>query len=344
MDVKPKFHPSPDLKLLDQVRQVLRYHHYAYRTESTYCQWIKRYIYYHGKTHPRELNEKHIESFLSHLAVDVNIAASTQRQALNALVFLYREVLDIPLTDKITPAKTKKGRRPPTVLTKQETLRLLEQMAGTNALMAKIMYGSGLRLMECIRLRVKDVDFGQRKIYVRGGKGGKDRVTLLPSGIQEELRRHIERVQQIHREDLAAGYGRVYLPGALEKKYPNAAAELGWQYVFPAKERSRDPRSGEIRRHHVMESTLQKAIRIATRRAAIAKQISSHTLRHSFATHLLENGVNIRVLQELLGHADVKTTEIYTHVMRKDIDDLQSPLDRLPGASTTGGRQDRSSG
>ena len=345
MEDKPKFRPNPKLKLIDQVRQVLRYHQYAYSTEYTYCHWIKRYIYFHGgKTHPRELNEKHIESFLSHLTVDVNIAASTQRQALNALVFLYRQVLDIPLTEKIAPARTKKSRRPPTVLTPQETIRLLEQMTGINGLMAKLMYGSGMRLMECIRLRIHDVDFGQRKLYVRGGKGGKDRTTLLPSGIQEELRRHIELVKKTHREDLEAGHGRVYLPGALARKYPNAPAETGWQYVFPAKEQSLDPRSGERRRHHVMASTLQKAIKIATRRAAIDKQVSSHTLRHSFATHLLENGVNIRVLQELLGHADVKTTEIYTHVMRKDIDDLQSPLDRLPGASTTGGRQDRSSG
>lgn len=330
MEDKPKFRPNPKLKLLDQVRQVLRYHHYAYSTEHTYCQWIKRYIYYHGgKTHPRELNEKHIEKFLSHLATDVNIAAATQRQALNSLVFLYHKVLDIPLTEKIAPAKVKKQSRPPTVLTQQETVRILEQMIGTNALMAKLMYGSGMRLMECIRLRIQDVDFGQRKIFVRGGKGGKDRVTLLPSNIREELRLHIERVKQIHQEDLAAGYGRVYLPGALDKKYPSAPSQTGWQYVFPAKERSVDPRSGETRRHHVLGSTLQKAIRMAVRRANIDKRVSSHTLRHSFATHMLENGVNIRVLQELLGHADVKTTEIYTHVMKKDIDGLQSPLDRL---------------
>ena len=342
MEDKPKFRPNPKLKLLDQVRQVLRYHHYAYSTEHTYCQWIKRYIYYHGgKTHPRELNEKHIEKFLSHLATDVNIAAATQRQALNSLVFLYRKVLDIPLTEKIAPAKVKKQSRPPTVLTQQETVRILEQMIGTNALMAKLMYGSGMRLMECIRLRIQDVDFGQRKIFVRGGKGGKDRVTLLPSNIREELRLHIERVKQIHQEDLAAGYGRVYLPGALDKKYPSAPSQTGWQYVFPAKERSVDPRSGETRRHHVLGSTLQKAIRMAVRRANIHKRVSSHTLRHSFATHMLENGVNIRVLQELLGHADVKTTEIYTHVMKKDIDGLQSPLDRLPAGFDHVGVRDR---
>ncbi len=330
MEDKPKFRPNPQLKLLDQVRQVLRYHHYAYSTEHTYSHWIKRYIYYHGgKTHPRELNEKDIENFLSHLATNVNIAATTQRQALNALVFLYREVLDIPLTKKIAPAKVKRQSRPPTVLTQQETARLLEQMTGTNALMVKLMYGSGMRLMECIRLRIQDIDFGQGKIFVRGGKGGKDRVTLLPSNIQEKLQHHIGRVKQLHRDDLEAGYGRVYLPGALAKKYPDAPTKIGWQYVFPAKERSLDPRSGKIRRHHVLGSTLQKAIRTAVRRARIDKRVSSHTLRHSFATHMLENGVNIRVLQELLGHADVKTTEIYTHVMRKDIDGLKSPLDLL---------------
>ena len=332
MDDKPKFRPNPRLKLLDQVRQVLRYYHYAYRTEHTYCHWIKRYIYFHGgKTHPRELNEKDIEKFLSYLATDVNIVASTQRQALNALIFLYRQVLDIPLTEKIAPARAKRASRPPTVLTQQETVRLLAQMTGINGLMAKLMYGSGLRLMECIRLRIQDVDFGQQKIFIRGGKGGKDRVTILPSNITEELRRHIETVKQTHRADLAAGYGRVYLPGALAKKYPDAPSKTGWQYVFPAKERSVDPRSGQTRRHHVMESTLQKAIRTAVRRANIDKRISSHTLRHSFATHMLENGVNIRVLQELLGHADVKTTEIYTHVMKKDIDSLKSPLDLLRG-------------
>ncbi len=337
MENKPKFRPDPKLKLLDQVRQVMRYQHYAYRTEENYCFWIKRYVFYHGgQTHPRKMHEKHIEKFLSHLANDVKVSASTQRQALNALVFLYREVLDIVLEDKIAPARTKTTRRPPTVLTQPEVASLLAQLTGTHALMAKLMYGGGLRLMECVRLRIQDVDFGQRKLFVRDGKGGKDRTTLLPDGVREDLSRHIERVKALHQQDLAEGYGRVYLPQALAKKYPGAETETGWQYVFPAKKRSLDPRSGVTRRHHVLESGLQKAIKTASQRAGIDKRVSSHTLRHSFATHMLENGVNIRVLQDLLGHADVKTTEIYTHVMQKSRDHLQSPLDGLKrvGAET----------
>ena len=252
-------------------------------------------------------------------------------------MFLYRDVLDIPLTDKISPARVKKFQRPPTVLTQQETARLLARMSGTHALMAGIMYGGGLRLMECVRLRIRDVDFGQRKIYVRGGKGGKDRTTLLAANVREKLRRQIEWVKELHRQDLAAGYGQVYLPGALARKYPRAPGETGWQYVFPAKKRALDPRSGVIRRHHVLESGLQKAVKAAARQARIDKSVTSHTLRHSFATHMLENGINIRVLQTLLGHADVRTTEIYTHVMQKDIDVLQSPLDRLPEAAGSEG-------
>jgi integron integrase len=326
----PKFRPNPELKLMDQVREVLRYHHYAYRTEQTYCQWILRYIYFFGgKTHPNKLGSKDIERFLSHLATQGKVAASTQRQALNALVFLYREVLDIPLESEIAPSRCTQPPRPPTVLTQSEVQRLLAAMAGKHALMAKLLYGCGLRLLECIRLRVQDVDFGQGLLFVRGGKGGKDRTTVLPANIQEELRRQIEAVKGLHHRDLEEGHGLVYIPEALVRKYPNAEREFGWQWVFPARERSVDPRSGKVMRHHVLESGLQKAVKKAVQQAAIDKKVGCHTLRHSFATHMLENGVNIRVLQELLGHADVKTTEIYTHVMSRDIRKLQSPLDRL---------------
>ncbi len=327
MENKHDFRPNPKLKLMDQVREVMRYHHYSYRTESTYCQWILRYIrFYGGKTHPRELGSRHVERFLSHLAVQEKVAASTQRQALNALVFLYRRVLFIPLDEKIAPIRSKKHRRPPVVLTSEEVQRLFLHMSGTHLLMAKLLYGSGLRLMECIRLRIQDVDFGQKKLYVRGGKGGKDRVTVLPPSIIGELQEHIAKVTALHHQDLEQGFGEVYLPGALARKYPGAARETGWQYVFPARKRSVDPRSGVERRHHVMESGLQKAVKRAATRAGIAKKVGCHTLRHSFATHMLEKGVNIRVLQELLGHADVRTTEIYTHVMKKDTDSLPNLL------------------
>ena len=330
MENKPKFRPNPDLKLMEQVREVLRYKHYAYRTESAYCQWILRYIhFYGGKTHPKELNAKHIEKFLSYLTNKGNVSAATQRQALNALVFLYRAVLDMPLEEGISPLRSRKRPKLPTVLTQEEILRLLREMDGLHALMAKLLYGAGLRLMECIRLRIMDVDFGQNRIYVRAGKGGKDRTTLLPANIRDELRLQSQKVTALHQQDLEDGFGTVFMPPALARKYPNAARETRWQYFFPAKKRSIDPRSGREMRHHVMESGLQKAVKMASDRAAIQKRVSCHTLRHSFATHMLESGINIRTLQELMGHADVKTTEIYTHVMQCDVDTLKSPLDLL---------------
>lgn len=326
----PKFHPNPSLKLMDQVREVIRYHHYAYRTELAYCQWILRYIHHFGgKTHPNKLGAKAIERFLSHLATKGKVSASTQRQALNALVFLYREVLDIPLAETIAPIRSKQQAKPPAVLIQAEVQRLLTAMTGKHALMAKLLYGGGLRLLECIRLRIQDVDFGQGLIFVRGGKGGKDRTTILPVNLQEELRKQVEAVKVLHHKDLEEGFGAVHIPEALARRYPNAERETGWQWVFPAKERSLDPRSGREMRHHVLESGLQKAVKRGTQQAGIDKKVGCHTLRHSFATHMLENGVNIRVLQDLLGHADVKTTEIYTHVMARDIRQLQSPLDRL---------------
>jgi integron integrase len=329
---KPKFHPNPGLKLMDQVREVLRYHHYAYRTEQTYCQWILRYIHHFGgKTHPNKLGAKDVERFLSHLATEGQVSASTQRQALNALIFLYRDVLLTPLAAEIAPVHSKRRQSPPTVLTQAEVQRLLAAMTGRHALMAKLLYGGGLRLLECIRLRIQDVDFGQCLVLVRGGKGGKDRTTILPRNLQGELRTQIEAVKALHHQDLEGGFGEVYIPEALARKYPKDRRETGWQWVFPARKRSPDPRSGREMRHHVLESGLQKAVKRAAEQAGIDKKIGCHTLRHSFATHMLENGVNIRVLQELLGHADVKTTEIYTHVMARDIRQLQSPLDRLPG-------------
>ena len=330
MENKKKFFPNPDLKLLDQVRETLRYYHYARSTERTYCQWIMRYIYFfEKKVHPRDMGEKEIERFLSHLATHKKVSASTQRQALNALAFLYRDVLLKPLDNAIAPVRSKRKRRPPTVLTEQEVKTVFDHMRGTHRLMARLIYGSGIRLMECIRLRIQDMDFGQGQIYVRDGKGGKDRTTYLPEVIADELRQHIERVKILHQQDLDEGFGAVYLPNALAKKYKNAAKETGWQYVFPGRSRSIDPRSRIERRHHVLESGLQKAIKAAVVKSGIHKRATVHTLRHSFATHMLEHGVNIRVLQELLGHADVKTTEIYTHVMRKDIHRAQNPLDRL---------------
>jgi len=327
---KPKFMPDPKLKLMDQVRQVLRYHHYAYRTEQTYCDWILRYIKFHGgKTHPARMGKPEIDAFLSHLATHGRVAASTQRQALNAIIFLYRHVLDQPIEDQLAPVKAKKRSRPPVVMTQAEVQRVMSHMEGTHLLMAKMLYGCGLRLMECVRLRVQDLDFERNMVYVRAAKGGKDRTTLFPKSIQPELRQHLEKVKSLHDEDLAKGHGEVYLPGALARKYPSAAREFRWQYVFPAKTLSRDPRSDALRRHHVLESGLQKAVKTAVNRAGITKSVSCHTFRHSFATHMLENGVNIRVVQELMGHADVKTTEIYTHVMEKDITAVLSPLDRL---------------
>ncbi|MEA3387031.1 MAG: integron integrase [Patescibacteria group bacterium] len=302
---------------------------YTYRTEQTYCQWILRYIRFHGgNTHPCELSVKDIESFLSDLAVRGEMSASTRRQALNALVFLYRNVLDISIEGKIQPIRSKKQPNLPTVLGKEEVTLFFRQISGIHALMAKLLYGSGLRLMECVRLRIKDVDFDRKRILVRG-KGDKWRSAILAEPIISELGAHIYGVKALHERDLAEGFGEVYVPAALARKYKNAAMETGWQYVFPGKKRSIDPRSGQEQRHHVMESGLQKAVKTAARKAGIDKHVTCHTLRHSFATTMLENGVTIRLLQKLMGHADVKTTEIYTHVMDKDISRLSSPLDGL---------------
>ena len=315
---------------MDQVRQVLRYHHYAYRTEQTYCDWIARYIRFHNaKAHPKYMGKKEIEAFLSDLAVKQKVSAATQRQALNAIVFLYNRVLDLPIEGLIEHVRSKRKKLPPVVMSESEVKQVLTHMKGPHLLMAKMLYGGGLRLMECIRLRVQDLDFSRKLLYIRGAKGGKDRTTLFPKSIHVEMQQQVEKVKTLHQKDLADGYGEVYLPQALGRKYTHAAKELGWQYVFPAKNLSIDPRSDKKRRHHVLESGLQKAVKTAKNRADITKRVGCHTFRHSFATHLLEHGVNIRVVQELMGHADVKTTEIYTHVMTKNIEAVTSPLDAI---------------
>ena len=323
------FIPNPKLKLLDQVSEVMRFKHYSIRTETTYREWIKRYILFHGKRHPREMGAFEIERFLSDLAVRLHVAASTQNQAFNALLFLYREVLHLEMPQLEGVERAQRPARLPVVLSKDEAQRLLAGMTGTFRLMAKLLYGTGLRLMECVRLRVKDVDFEQNHIVVRDGKGFKDRVTVLPESLKQPLQDHLKRVKLLHEKELAAGNGSVYLPYALSRKYPTADREWGWQYVFPAAGVSRDPRSGIVRRHHVNEQGLQRAVKDAVRLARIPKPASCHSLRHSFATRLLENGYDIRTVQELLGHASVVTTQIYTHVMAKPGLGVRSPVDMV---------------
>lgn len=314
-------------KLLDQVRERIRLKHYSIRTEKTYLAWIRRFILFHDKTHPREMGKPEVETFLTHLAVDRHVAASTQNQALNAVLFLYKEVLEIELPWMDDVVRVKRPARIPEVLSSPEVARLLAQLDGTYRLMASLLYGSGLRLMEAVRLRVKDVDFDYRQIVVRDAKGAKDRVTPLPTSIAQALKTQIDRVAAQHRRDIAAGYGCVYLPTALATKYPNAQTELAWQYVFPSSRLSTDPRSGMTRRHHLSEKGLQHAVKGAVKRAGINKKASCHTLRHSFATHLLERGNDIRTVQELLGHKSVQTTMIYTHVLKSGGHGVVSPLD-----------------
>jgi integron integrase len=319
--------PDAPKPLLDQLRDAIRLKHYSIRTEDAYCNWVKRFILFHHKRHPKDMGAPDIAAFLTHLAVHDTVAASTQNQALSALLFLYREVLRqelAPLSDLIY---AKRPQRLPVVLTKAEVQAVLRQAPNEHQLMAKLLYGSGLRLMECVRLRVKDLDFARRQIVVRDGKGMKDRVTMLPDQLIEPLQTHLAQVRQLHTQDLERGDGAVYLPFALERKYPNANKEWGWQYVFPSRTLSTDPRSGVTRRHHVDPSGLQKAVKDAVRAAGLAKPATCHSLRHSFATHLLESGYDIRTVQELLGHADVKTTMIYTHVLNRGGLAVRSPLD-----------------
>ena len=325
---KTSFKPQ-SRRLMDQVREVLRYHHYAIRTEDAYVRWILAFIRFHGRKHPKDMGKTEIEAFLSDLAVNGNCARSTQNQALNSIVFLYKQVLDLPVAEDLAPIRSKKPVRLPIVMSTEEVAAVISQMGGKTALMAGLMYGGGLRLMEVLRLRVQDLDFANTTILVRDGKGGRDRSTLLPASLVEGLKAHLVKVRATFEQDLAAGHANVWLPHALAKKYPNAPGSWEWQYVFPAQNLSTDPRSGQTRRHHLNESNLQKAVRKATARTLISKHITSHTFRHSFATHLLESGTNIRVVQKLLGHADVKTTEIYTHVLQQNLAAVRSPLDAL---------------
>jgi len=316
-------------KLLDRVRWLLRAKHYSIRTEQSYTDWIRRFILFHKKRHPDEMGEKEISDFLSHLAVEKNVSASTQNQAFSALLFLYQQVLDRKLNFIDNVQRVTRPAKLPVVLTPSEANKVLNRLKGDYRLMAELLYGSGLRLMECLRLRVKDIDFGYGHITVRDGKGLRDRVTVLPERLRVPLQLQLQHVQEIHQRDLANGNGRVYMPFALDRKFQNANRSLAWQYVFPADHLSVDPRSGEKRRHHISENNLQKAVKVAVNRAGIRKAASCHTFRHSFATHLLENGHDIRTVQELLGHKDVSTTMIYTHVLNKPGLAVRSPLDQV---------------
>jgi len=336
---RPALVPNPKARLFDQVREVMRFRHYSWRTERTYAQWMRRYLAFHrsadqtgpggGWRHPQEMGEAEVLAFLSHLATERSVAASTQNQALNALVFLYGEVLRKPLGQIGDYARVQKPARLPEVLTQEQTQRVLAALKpGTPSLIVRLLYGTGMRLIEALRLRVKDVEFERGRIVIRQGKGGKDRLTMLPECLKLELESHLQRVKLLHERDLAEGHGRVMLPDALEKKYPEADREWGWQWVFPSARRSEDPGTGLERRHHANEQAIQRAMKAATRLAALPQRASCHTLRHCFASHLLENGTDIRTLQDLLGHEDVAKTMIYTHVTKKPGLGVRSPLDR----------------
>jgi integron integrase len=319
----------PPMRLLDQVRGKIRVKHYSIRTEQAYVDWIRRFILHSGKRHPRDLGATEVEAFLTHLAVAGRVAASTQNQAKSALLFLYREVLEeeLPWLDKVEQARAPK--RLPVVLTTAEVQAVLAQLSGTHRLIGGLLYGAGLRIMECMRLRVKDIEFSRGEVLIRDGKGFKDRITMLPATLVGPLQEHLLRTRALHESDVRAGNGAVYLPYALERKYPGAAREWCWQYVFPSAKLSLDPRSDATRRHHVQDIAFQRAMKQAIRNAGIDKPATPHTLRHSFATHLLESGYDIRTVQELLGHSDVRTTMIYTHVLNRGGRGVLSPLDRL---------------
>jgi len=323
---------APDIgtkKLIECFREAIRARHYSRRTEETYWYWIRWFIFFHGKRHPAQMGGAEVSAFLSWLATERNVAAATQNQALSALLFLYKHVLgqDLPwLADLV---RAQRPVRLPTVLSEAEVRRLLDQLHGGPRLMMGLLYGAGLRQIECLTLRVKDVDFAYRQIVVRDGKGGKDRVTMLPENLVQPLQQHLGKVRALHQRDLKEGYGEVYLPYALARKYRRAGREWGWQFVFPSGNRSADPESGVIRRHHVHPDTVSRMLKRAARAAGIVKPVSCHTLRHSFATHLLERGYDIRTVQELLGHSDVSTTMVYTHVMNRGARGVKSPLDRL---------------
>jgi len=316
-------------RLLDKMHAVLRVHHYSLRTENTYVQWVKRFILFHKKRHPEEMGKLEVEAFLSYLATDKHVAASTQNQALSAILFLYKKVLNIEIDWIDNVVRAKRPKYLPVILSPDELKMLISAMDGTYQLLAKILYGSGLRIMEALRLRVQDVNFDYEQIIVRSGKGNKDRVTVLPSNIVDDLKEQLTKSRHLHNKDLEEGYGEVYLPFALSRKYPRAGREWIWQYIFPSSKRSLDPESNIIRRHHLYHQNFSRAIKKAAYDIGINKRVTSHTLRHCFATHLLENGYDIRTVQELLGHKDVKTTQIYTHVMKKGASGVKSPLERI---------------
>jgi integron integrase len=318
---------SQQPKLLDKVREMLRLKHYSPKTQDTYIQWIRRYIRFHNMRHPREMREPEIQAFLSHLAVNERVAASTQNQAFSALLFLYREALNISLDPQIQTVRAEKPTRLPTVLSKEEVTAILSQMSGVTGLMARLLYGSGLRLMECVTLRAKDIDFAQHKIIVRSGKGDKDRRTMLPTSLETSLSEHLVWRRELHEQDLASGYGYVELPFALARKYPNAERELIWKYTFPSERLAYNEKNKHTYRWHMSEATLQRGVRATAQEAGISKLVGPHTFRDSFATHLLQNGYDIRTIQELLGHKDVKTTMIYTHVLQHGGMAVRSPLD-----------------
>jgi integron integrase len=323
MEPKPK-------KLLEQVSESIRRKQYSRKTEQAYINWIRQYILFHNKRHPQDMGATEVEKFLTHLAVERRVAASTQNQAFSAILYLYKEVLKIPIPTDFQFIGAKKAKRLPIVLTQNEVQQVLRRMSGVAFLTAQLLYGSGLRIDEAIRLRVQSIDFEQRQILVRDGKGAQDRITMLPKCIVKSLQEHLLKVQNLHQTDLQKGFGRVYLPYALSRKYPNAEREWIWQYIFPSKRISASRDDGVMRRHHISSSTIQKAVREAAKAAKIGKHVTPHTFRHSFATHLLESGYDIRTVQELLGHMDVKTTMIYTHVLNRGPKAVHSPLDELP--------------
>jgi integron integrase len=316
-------------RLLDQVRDAIRLRHYSHRTEQAYVYWIRRYILFHKKRHPAEMGEAEITAYLSYLATSKNVAAATQNQALSAILFLYKEVLKLELEWLDNVVRATRPKRLPVVMTRETVARVIKEMHGTQQLVARLMYGSGMRVMETIRLRVKDINFDYRQVIVRSGKGDKDRATVLPESLIEPLQAHLVRVKELHELDLAEGYGRTWLPHALARKYPNADREFGWQFVFPSTIRSPDREEGVVRRFHMSDKTLSRELRKVARKLDLPQRITTHTLRHSFATHLLEDGYDIRTVQELLGHSNVNTTMIYTHVMKKGAKGVISPADRI---------------
>lgn len=319
--------PNPKLKFLDQCREAMRFKHFSPRTEEAYLHWIRRYILFHGKRHPKEMGAGEIKAFLTHLAAREHVSASTQNQALNGLVFMYRQVVGVEPGVFSDFERAKRPERIPVVLSREEVRSLLEQLDGTQGLIGRFLYGTGVRLLEGLRMRVKDLDFARGQVIVRGGKGDKDRVTILPESLNEALRAHLHRVRELHERDLATGFGEVWLPGNIRAKWPKAGREWAWQWVFPSAELSIDPETRVRRRHHVTDAAVQRAIKLAAGRAGLMKRVTPHVLRHSFATHLLEGGTDIRTVQDLLGHKDVSTTQIYTHVMAKPGLGVRSPLD-----------------